>query len=177
MKRLFVLCSLLYCLTAASQQREYLWPEGRMPDMQSFQIAAMTDEVEAPGFNPDASRIPYLDWFPAPEAAVKKDVCMILISGGSYQNCCDVGLIRYWQEAGYPVRQLRVPDATADGPSHLPDGLGRRSAGGQARPERSGPPRIQPGKDRRDFHVGRIPPGLVAGYRIPDPNLWTRGRS
>ena len=98
MKRLFVLCSLLYCLTAASQQREYLWPEGRMPDMQSFQIAAMTDEVEAPGFNPDASRIPYLDWFPAPESAVKKEVCMILISGGSYQNCCDVGLIRYWQE-------------------------------------------------------------------------------
>ena len=87
MKRLFVFCFLLYCLTASAQQREYLWPEGRMPDAQSFQIAAMTDEVETPGFSPDAFRIPYLDWFPAPETAVKKDVCMILISGGSYQNC------------------------------------------------------------------------------------------
>ena len=98
MKRLLVFLSLLCCLTITAQEREYLWPEGRMPDAQAYQIAAMTDEVAAEGFNPDAFRIPYLEWFPAPEAAVKKDVCMILISGGSYQNCCDVGLIRYWRE-------------------------------------------------------------------------------
>ena len=98
MKRLLVFLSLLCCLTLSAQQREYLWPEGRMPDAQPYQIAAMTDEVSAPGFQPDAHRIPYLEWFPAPDASVKKDVCMILISGGSYQNCCDVGLIQYWRE-------------------------------------------------------------------------------
>lgn len=98
MKRFLFVLLVSICLPSAAQQREYLWPEGRMPDMQPFQIAAMTDEVEMPGFNPDAYRIPYLEWFPAPEDSVKKDVCMILISGGSYMNCCDVGLIRYWRD-------------------------------------------------------------------------------
>ena len=98
MKRLLVFLSLLCCLTLTAQQREYIWPKGLMPDAQPFQIAAMTNEVEAPGFDPEAFRIPYLDWFPAPDPSVKKGVCMILISGGSYQNCCDVGLIQYWQE-------------------------------------------------------------------------------
>ncbi len=88
----------LTCLPVAAQQREYIWPAGRMPDAQVGQIAAMTDEAEAPGFLPEAHRIPYLEWFPAPADDVKKDVCMILISGGAYVNCCDVGLIQYWKE-------------------------------------------------------------------------------
>ena len=29
--------------------------------------------------------------------------CMILISGGSYQNCCDVGLIQLWRETFTPL--------------------------------------------------------------------------
>jgi Esterase/lipase len=98
MKRFLFILSVTVCLPLCAQQREYIWPEGRMPDMQAFQIAAMTDEVETPGFNPDAFRIPYLEWFTAPEDSVKKDVCMILISGGSYMNCCDVGLIKYWRD-------------------------------------------------------------------------------
>jgi acetyl esterase/lipase len=69
-----------------------------MPNPQAQQIAAMTDEANAPGFKPDKHRIPYLEWFPAPDAAVDNDACMILISGGSYECCCDVGLIRYWKE-------------------------------------------------------------------------------
>ena len=96
--RLFLLLLLLGCLPLAAQERQYIWPKGQMPDAQAQQIAAMTDEADAPGFRPDKHRIPYLEWYAAPDAAVDNDACMILISGGSYECCCDVGLIRYWKE-------------------------------------------------------------------------------
>ena len=89
---------LLKGLTLSAQQREALWPEGRMPDAQPGQIAAMTDESTAPGFDPAAHRMPYLEWFDAPADSLRKDVCMILISGGSYECCCDMHLIAYWKE-------------------------------------------------------------------------------
>ena len=98
MKKQLFLLLLLCCLPLAAQQREYLWPKGQMPDAQPQQIAAMTDEANAPGFKPDKHRIPYLEWYAAPDAAVDNDACMILISGGSYECCCDVNLIRYWKE-------------------------------------------------------------------------------
>jgi len=98
MKKQFLLLLLLCCLPMAAQQRQYIWPKGQMPDTQPQQIAAMTDEANAPGFKPDKHRIPYLEWYAAPEAAVDNDACMILISGGSYECCCDVGLIQYWKE-------------------------------------------------------------------------------
>ncbi len=98
MKKQFFLLLLLCCLPLTAQQRQYLWPKGQMPNPQAQQIAAMTDEANAPGFKPDKHRIPYMEWFPAPDAAVDNDACMILISGGSYECCCDVGLIRYWKE-------------------------------------------------------------------------------
>ena len=69
-----------------------------MPDAQPGQIAAMTDESTAPGFDPAAHRMPYLEWFDAPADSLRKDVCMILISGGSYECCCDMHLIAYWKE-------------------------------------------------------------------------------
>jgi acetyl esterase/lipase len=56
----------------------------------------MTSEVKADGFNPDNYRIPYLEWFDKP--AKPNGTCMILISGGAYQNCCDMSLIKYWRE-------------------------------------------------------------------------------
>ena len=98
MKKQFLLLLLLCCLPMAAQQRQYIWPKGQMPDTQPQQIAAMTDEENAPGFKADKHRIPYLEWYAAPEAAVDNDACMILISGGSYECCCDVGLIQYWKE-------------------------------------------------------------------------------
>ncbi len=33
---------------------------------------------------------------PAPEKGVRTDACMILISGGGYFSCCDVGLVDEW---------------------------------------------------------------------------------
>ena len=98
MKRLFSVAIMLFLmlLTARGGEREYLWPRCKMPDAQPDQIAAMTDESKAPGFKPDKHRIPYLEWFEAPAASVDNDVCMILISGGGYNNTCDGKLIDLW---------------------------------------------------------------------------------
>ncbi len=73
----------------ASAEREYLWPEGRMPDAQPHQVAKMTNEG-------GTNALPYIDWRPAPEKP--NGCCMILISGGGYQNCCDVGLVNMWDK-------------------------------------------------------------------------------
>ena len=98
MRRTFTLLLLLSSLQLLGQEREPLWPKNKMPDAQDGQIAAMTNESNAPGFKPDKHRIPYLEWFEAPDPSVDNDVCMILISGGSYQNTCDVGLIDLWHK-------------------------------------------------------------------------------
>ncbi len=98
MKKLLGLLLLLITLQLSAWEREPVWPKGKMPDFQQHQIAAMTDESRAEGFKPDKYRTPYLEWFEAPDPAVRKGVCMILISGGSYMNCCDVGLIDFWHK-------------------------------------------------------------------------------
>ena len=92
-----ILILLLSCtLQLSAWERQAIWPEGKMPDKQAHQIGAMTYEVKADGFNPDNYRTPYLEWFDKP--AKPNGTCMILISGGSYQNCCDMALIKYWRE-------------------------------------------------------------------------------
>ena len=85
------------CLSAGAQQREALWPEGLMPDAREAQIAAMTSESQQPGFRPEDNRMPYLEWYDAPAEELRTGACMILISGGSYQMCCDVGLVEMWR--------------------------------------------------------------------------------
>ena len=77
-------------------EREPLWPEGKMPNAQPHLIAEMTDVACTPGFDPDAHRMPYLEWFDPPPRP--NGLCMLLISGGGYNNCCDVGLIRDWRD-------------------------------------------------------------------------------
>ena len=96
-KGLFYLL-LLYSIQLCGGEREPIWPKGKMPSAQPGQIAAMTNETRLPGFKPDKHRMPYLEWFEAPPADVDNDVCMILISGGAYQNTCDVGLIDLWHK-------------------------------------------------------------------------------
>ena len=71
-------------------KKYYLWPDGRMPDAQPEQIAATTEEVIAEGFKPEGNRVAYLQWFRPPEECVKTDVCMIIVSGGGYNSCCDM---------------------------------------------------------------------------------------
>ena len=98
MKRILVLLFSLLVLPLSGRERELVWPAGKMPDRQQHQIAAMTDEAGEAGFMPEAHRVAYLEWFEAPDPSVDNDACMILISGGSYQNCCDVGLIDLWHK-------------------------------------------------------------------------------
>lgn len=94
-----LLIALLCCvMTAQAWERETIWPKGKMPDAQPHQIAAMTDEAGSKDFKADKHRVAYLEWFDTPAVDVKKNGCMILISGGSYEVCCDVGLIKMWRE-------------------------------------------------------------------------------
>ena len=99
MKRTLILIGLLSCVCAfAAPQRELVWPKGKMPDAQEHQIAAMTDESSQEGFKPEKHRVAYLDWFDAPAPEKRNGGCMVLISGGSYQCCCDVRYIKEWSE-------------------------------------------------------------------------------
>ena len=95
MKRTFLsILLLLTVLSVGAAERENIWPKGKMPDAQDHQIAAMTDESKADGFNPDKHRVPYIEWLDAP--ASPNGGCMILISGGGYNNCCDVKPVKMW---------------------------------------------------------------------------------
>ena len=89
---------LVFVLNAQSGERETIWPKGKMPDAQSHQIAAMRDEAQAEGFKADKHRVAYLEWYDAPAPEKRNGVCMILISGGSYQGCVDLRLIKLWRE-------------------------------------------------------------------------------
>lgn len=97
-KSLFLLFMSLTCLSLQAFERETVWPKGKMPDAQQHQIAAMTDETGQSGFKADKHRVAYLEWFDAPAPEVRNGSCMILISGGSYEMCCDVSLIKQWRE-------------------------------------------------------------------------------
>ena len=91
-----ILISVFFVLNASAWEREAVWPKNKMPDAQKHQIAAMTDEANAAGFKADKHRIAYLEWYDAPSQP--NGGCMILISGGAYNNCCDVGLVKEWNE-------------------------------------------------------------------------------
>ena len=72
-------------------ERQNIWPDGKIPDFQEHQIGAMTDETKE-----ERGTMPYLEWFAAPTNS--NGACMILVSGGSYECCCDIGLIRLWRD-------------------------------------------------------------------------------
>lgn len=99
MKKILLFLSFIFILTTISAiEREFVWPKGKMPNRQEHQIAAMTDEAGRKDFNADKHRIAYLEWFDAPAKEIRNGGCMILISGGSYEVCCDVDLIKKWNE-------------------------------------------------------------------------------
>ena len=97
-KTLYILFASILCLTTHAQERELIWSGKKMPYTQEHQIATMTDEAGQKDFKADKHRVAYIEWFDAPQKDVRNGACMILISGGSYQNCCDVGLIKQWKE-------------------------------------------------------------------------------
>ena len=88
MKQLLVLSWwLLVPVMACAGERVPLWPEAKIPNFQPQQIAASTQEVKSQGFKPAENSMPHLDWYAPP--AEKNGGCVLLISGGGYQNCCD----------------------------------------------------------------------------------------
>ena len=97
-KHIFLLVAIFSLLSASAFERVAVWPKGKMPNRQDHQIAAMTDEAGKEGFDADKHRVAYLEWGEKPDKSVDNEGCMILISGGSYQNCCDVGLLQMWRE-------------------------------------------------------------------------------
>jgi len=112
MKRTVFVLTLILCATVAFAaprkvskrinkspwEREYIWPKGKMPDAQAHQVATMTDELYLDDFKADTHREAYLEWYPAPKAEVRNGACMILISGGGYETCCDTQHIKNWRE-------------------------------------------------------------------------------
>lgn len=88
----------LICINLHAGDREKIWPKGKMPDSQDHQIAAMTTESNRDDFNPEKNRIAYIEWFEAPAKEIRNNGCMILISGGGYNNCCDVAYIEKWNK-------------------------------------------------------------------------------
>lgn len=78
-------------------EREPLWPERKIPLLQAHQKAAMLNEENAEGFRREEHAMPFLEWCVPPAETVRTDVCMILISGGGYNNWCDVDLVNDWE--------------------------------------------------------------------------------
>ena len=123
----FAIAALVVCLGHASfgpltpsakpYEREYIWPEGKMPDAQPHQIAAKTGETKMPGFKAEDFRRPYIDWY-APNPECKTDLCMVTISGGGFNNCCDAERLRpaidRFVKAGFTVADVtyRTPRPT-----------------------------------------------------------------
>ena len=68
--------------------REYIWPEGKMPDEQAHQIAATTEETRALTFRAEDFRRPYVDWY-APNPSNRTDLAVLMVSGGGFSSCCD----------------------------------------------------------------------------------------
>ena len=94
----FVVMGLLVASAVNARDIKLVWPAGKMPHSQSHQVAVMDDEKALPGYNPEKHRVAYIEWMPKPYKQVRTDACMILISGGSYQSCCDINLLNEWSE-------------------------------------------------------------------------------
>lgn len=98
MKRILLFVSVLYAICGYAFERETVWPKGKMPHRQDHQIAAMTDEAGSEKFKADKHRVAYLEWYDKPDESVRNGACMILISGGSYEVCCDVDKVKRWRD-------------------------------------------------------------------------------
>ena len=82
----------------AEPEQVNLWPAGLMPDAQTNQVALPTNQMKNEAFRAGQRDQPYLEWCRPPAAEGKTDICMILISGGGYNNWCDIGLVSDWEK-------------------------------------------------------------------------------
>ena len=95
--------------SARPYERQYIWPEGRMPNASADQVAAKTEEMRQDGFRAEAFRRPYLDWY-APNPSNRTDVCVVVVSGGGFMSCCDAERLQpaidRFVRAGFTVANL-----------------------------------------------------------------------
>ncbi|HBG57901.1 MAG TPA: alpha/beta hydrolase, partial [Porphyromonadaceae bacterium] len=96
MRKMTCLLALFISISLFASERVNIWPKDKMPHRQDHQIAAMTDEARQKDFKADKNRVAYLEWYDAPAEEVRNGGCMILISGGGYESCCDMELIKLW---------------------------------------------------------------------------------
>ena len=96
--------------SATPYEREYIWPEGKMPDAQAHQIAAKTAEANAPGFRPEVFRRPYIEWYAPNPATGRVDLCVLFLSGGGFYSCSSAArmqpAIDRFVQAGITVASL-----------------------------------------------------------------------
>ena len=95
--------------SAQPYEREYIWPEGMMPDAQAHQIAAKTAETKQAGFKAEDFRRPYIEWY-HPNPACRTDLCVLVVSGGGFNCCCDAERLQpaidRFVKAGFTVVNL-----------------------------------------------------------------------
>ncbi len=88
MKHILLLASCLWLsVQALAGERVSLWPDGKIPNFQTHQIAATGKEVKMDGFKAEQNTMPHLNWYTPPTE--KNGACMLLISGGGYHGCVD----------------------------------------------------------------------------------------
>ena len=69
-------------------ERQYLWPDGKMPYDQPQQVAEKSAVVERAGFDRTAHRRPFIEWY-VPAASNRTRTCVLVVSGGGFNCCCD----------------------------------------------------------------------------------------
>lgn len=74
--------------SARPYERQYLWPDGKMPNVQAHQVAAKTAEQKEAGYRADDFRRPYIDWY-RPAESNRTDLCVVTVSGGGFEITCD----------------------------------------------------------------------------------------
>lgn len=75
--------------------QDNLWPsQANIPGYSASQFAAYAEDATAPGFDPSAHRMPYMQWFDHP--ANPNGTCALLITGEDYNSCPESGPMREW---------------------------------------------------------------------------------
>ena len=86
MKTIIAIAVAALAYSGFARERQYVWPDGKMPDAQDKQFARMTDEKGS------TNKVAYIEWLDKPENP--NGGIIIMISGGSYQCCCDIPHVR-----------------------------------------------------------------------------------
>jgi acetyl esterase/lipase len=86
------ICLLLCPSFSLAGERIPLWPEGKIPNLQEHQVAALKTDVNKPGFKREEHSMPYLEWHKAP--ATKNGGCVLLVRGGGYNTLVDSDWIK-----------------------------------------------------------------------------------